>query len=372
MDAQDLLRRRAERAFKSQTPSGVLSRQRRIIGPRASQMAVDAQLARDALVNGNGTTPTPRQLAALEHVIRMQRPSLNCFPDRPPQPLDEAVPLHAEWEAFRAVVMALQRSVARLERVEVPDSADPRDRTPVGSGFLVADDLLMTAGHVVDVLEFSTGRLDRGQAVAEFRAYSGARGFEIREIIAVVGVDPELDLALLRLEPHNESDAARPILVPQSMSPDIETPVCAIGYPLDGSTDGRGFVLSAFEGNLGVKRAAIGEVIATSEQSFDHDCSTLAGNSGCPVIEMASGQVCGVHVGGQALTRNRAMSGSVAQDFIQRTLRPRANSTTPIHVVETPVSSIASVEYGTGNSIETTIPIHVRIEIDAGVGRVRP
>ena len=326
MDARQqrqALRDRAERAFAKASPSAVLSSNRAIIGSRADLMGIDAEAARDALKNGR--EPTPLQQAALEQAIRLQRPSLICSPDVPPAPLDASAPLAAEWEAFRESVLPLQMSVARLERIDDPQPDLGTGRTPVGTGFLVAPGRLLTAAHVVEQLSSGTGRLERGQAVADFRGYYGVSGSDLRPICGVTAIDPELDLALIEFE-VTEQDTARTALELDSGGIDVTSPIAVLGYPIDATLNRPALTSIIFGKQLGVKRIAVGEVIGRQERSFDHDCSVVGGNSGSPILLLKNGTVCGVHIGGAALSRNKAVPGAAARRFVSQTLQRSATS----------------------------------------------
>jgi len=313
-----LLAERADRSFRVTTPAQVLESRKAIIGPRSDLLDVDARTARELLRAGQ--KPSARQLAALEQVIRLQRPSALCRRDSV-TPLPEGGNWLAEqWSVFQPVLQRLQGSVARIERIDDPQPQTGTGRTSLGTGFLVAADVLMTAAHVVDLLSFSTGVLERGQAAAEFQGYFGASGSELRQIVEVIAIDSVHDLALLRIDPIATHDDSRPVLNPISVASKAGQAICVVGYPLQDPRNPPSFVSIIFENRFGVKRAALGEITSCDDIRFSHDCSTLGGNSGSPVVDLVTGQVCGVHVSGQAMSRNDAVCGKIAQRFIDRTL----------------------------------------------------
>jgi hypothetical protein len=77
------------------------------------------------------------------------------------------------------------------------------------------------------------------------------------------------------------------------------------------------FVSSIFGNRFGVKRAAPGEVIDPGGQGFHHDCSTLGGNSGSPVVSLKTGQVVGVHRAGEFMYRNESVAGTGLGAFVR-------------------------------------------------------
>ncbi len=314
------LSQRADRAFRVMSPSQVIESRKAIIGPRSDLLDKDANAARELLLNGQ--KPSARQLAALEQVIRLQRPAPLCRRDDV-TPLPEGGNwLSGQWASFQTTLKRLQGSIARIDRVDDPQPQTGTGRTPLGTGFLVASDMLMTAAHVVDLLSFSTGVLERGQAVAEFQGYFGTSGSERREIVEVIAIDPSNDLALLRIDAVALNEETRPVLTPSTTTSGIGQAICVVGYPLQDPRNPPAFVSIIFENRFGVKRAALGEITAASQARFSHDCSTLGGNSGSPVIDLSTGQVCGVHVSGQAMSRNEAVRGPLALEFMTRSLSP--------------------------------------------------
>jgi V8-like Glu-specific endopeptidase len=58
-----------------------------------------------------------------------------------------------------------------------------------------------------------------------------------------------------------------------------------------------------------VKRLQPGEVSGDALDAFEifHDCSTLGGNSGSPVVDLETHQVLGLHFGGRFLEKNHAV-----------------------------------------------------------------
>jgi endonuclease G len=49
-----------------------------------------------------------------------------------------------------------------------------------------------------------------------------------------------------------------------------------------------------------------------------HDCSTLGGNSGSPVLALDTAEVVGLHFGGSFLWRNEAVTAPILADFVSK------------------------------------------------------
>jgi V8-like Glu-specific endopeptidase len=58
-----------------------------------------------------------------------------------------------------------------------------------------------------------------------------------------------------------------------------------------------------------VKRLQPGEISGETVKDFEifHDCSTLGGNSGSPVIDLETHRVIGLHFGGRYMEKNHAI-----------------------------------------------------------------
>lgn len=88
-----------------------------------------------------------------------------------------------------------------------------------------------------------------------------------------------------------------------------------MGYPFEDSERNPMFVDALFEGSYGVKRASPGEVTALGRSVVHHDCSTLGGNSGSPLLDMTTARVVGVQARGGFAVRNTAVAGGELAEF---------------------------------------------------------
>jgi hypothetical protein len=187
----------------------------------------------------------------------------------------------------------------------------------VGTGFLAAKDVVMTARSVAAELgELNesdgwvfkpglTAQIDFGEELEQ----SPATEFELTDII---GIHPELDLALFRVERASSAGNPLPeplVLASQAPSTRAARRVYIVGYPAaDRRVDSTvmAYVMSHI---YDVKRLQPGELIEVSDQEpvFVHDCFTLGGNAGSPVVDLETDQVLGLHYGGyyQAETQTK-------------------------------------------------------------------
>ncbi len=303
----DRLRGRAVRAFaRPDDIAGAFSAFRGVVGPRVDELAPAARRAHDLLRDRH--LPSADDIAALEYAIRLLRPApLVC------QGVVEPNPSFPLWDAFRSAAGALTPAVARVDRLESDGLGNARP-IPIGSGFLVRRGLLLTNRHVLSQLTNGSEVLGPGMAQARFRHEYGERMSQPPvPVSGVAAVHRELDLALLALDAASE--LAAPLAFSTEPARDGEA-VVAVGYPGQ-DADNPVFVSPLFGGKFGVLRAAPGEVLEAAASGFDHDCTTLRGSSGSPVIGMATGRVVGVHASGSYLYRNAAVAAACAARMVE-------------------------------------------------------
>ncbi len=297
---------RAERAFQN---GNVLEKVKAIVGPNNMPAIEQSKLAEEALTRMKaGKKPTPKQLAALEFVIRLMRP-VPLSQNGALANLDKQVaPSFPDWPTFQTSIKPYLYSIGRI---------DIAPKEGIGTGFLVSDGILVTNKHVLDILSKGSGELEKGQAVVRFKFESGSTDDETpTDITGVIGVHDELDIALLKVNKQKFTKTRQPLALDTTP---VETglAVVAIGYPFEDTKRNPLFINALFSKKYGVKRAAPGEVSSTGENSIYHDCSTLGGNSGSPILSMKTAQVVGLHRDGYFLYRNEAVDAASLNEFIQ-------------------------------------------------------
>jgi endonuclease G len=211
---------------------------------------------------------------------------------------------HLNVAATRQRIEAAIPSVGRLEVPEHPQLPY------AGTGFIVGDGLMMTNRHVAQL--FTEGLGDRGLA---FRA--GLEQVQVdfrREIVPspptplriteVLMIHPFWDMALLRVEGLGQRKALRLAAIDPG---DLDgRDVAVIGYPAFDFRNDFELQNRIFRGVFQIKRLQPGklkgrrETVSFGNQvlAMTHDSSTLGGNSGSAVIDVATGHVLGLHFGG--------------------------------------------------------------------------
>lgn len=204
--------------------------------------------------------------------------------------------------------------------VRYPGYSQPQ---PCGTGFLVGERLIMTNRHVAEVFcsrgTDNVWRLHPERAaMVDFRAESGLSTRHEFEIEEVVGVHHQVDLALLQLAPTSSLDSES-LTLPEPMvlasqppsKPLQHSAVYIVGYPMTENVWSDPLLRMLIFNNIyWVKRLQPGRLISHDPTAIliKHDCSTLGGNSGSPVIDLASHQVIGLHFSGAYLQNNNAVA----------------------------------------------------------------
>jgi V8-like Glu-specific endopeptidase len=260
---------------------------------------------------GTNADFAPEEVAGLEAIILdVGRPAIlilngNFFP--PP----------LGWEILDQARDSIESTFSSVGRIEV--DGDPNMQW-VGTGFLVADDVVMTNRHVAKV--FSRWETDGQWTFEPGIEPSINYGVELGEterkpsyvFESVAGVHEEFDLALLKVsrESAGESESTKPLTLASEAPANIEShKVYVIGYPAwDGRRNDPPTMQRIFADIYGVKRLQPGEVrrVFDERSIFHHDCSTLGGNSGSCVIDIETNKVIGLHFGGLFHEANQAVA----------------------------------------------------------------
>jgi endonuclease G len=307
---------RAQRTFGPLRVDQAVANVRAIVGlPKVPDSEKAAQAALDKLRSGRDR-PSAMELAALEFVIRMMRPAplsrngkLDALPARQGSSVYQPAVSEA-WQKFRDASAPVLYSVGRLDRTA-------GDHPQIGTGFLVAPDLVLTNHHVVSALSHGADEIDEGMAVIRFyQEFEGPEPLPLCPVLKVAAIHPTLDMALLQIQ----LAGARPVLKLGTAALPEHLMLGTIGYPYKDDRNPL-FVDAIYQDKYGVKRGAVGELIGARGPTIFHDCSTLGGNSGSPVMALVSGDVVGLHFSGDFMYRNGAVAAAAVAEFVAETTR---------------------------------------------------
>ncbi|WP_417723748.1 S8 family serine peptidase [Salipiger sp.] len=210
----------------------------------------------------------------------------------------------------------LDRAIAATARLETPGF----EISPwVGCGFLVAPRLVMVARYAADQIV----RLDDRKAVtglARPAEMTFGNALESPPRIAVTGCPlyhPVLNIALLELA---EAPDAAPLVLDGRGTVATDTPIAVIGaYGNDAWRNDPAMIAALGSFAPGDKVVAPGRTMESAVVpgettrhgwSLGHDCTTLGGAGGAPLVDLGTGHVLGLHFAGRFLQENSAVPAS--------------------------------------------------------------
>lgn len=243
------------------------------------------------------------------------------------------MPPSKEWSTRllpnKSVIDKAIRSVGRLE-VEMHRTLDW-----IGTAWMIAEDVAVTNRHVAvefarrvreeGRFEFQRGLMGQPmQAYVDFREEFGLQPdldtfeYQVQDILFLADEFDGPDLVLVRLRP----DKVLPPPIALSRQKVSKEMCCGvIGYPARDSRNDEEIALRIFGDVYNVKRLAPGRVMGFEDDEktvFNHDCTTLGGNSGSVVIDISTGEAIGLHFAGRFKVGNSAVSVPIFLDALRR------------------------------------------------------
>lgn len=277
----------------------------------AAELEKNQEEAVEAIVEADGSRPTIRvgEAVAFDFKDKVLKRSLGRWVDAATK--------------FRDGIERTAASVGRIDR----------DRRHQGTGFVVAENLVLTNRHVLQQIgepDAQGGWRFLGEPSITFDVDPSSGRKRSFEILGVVAAGPAeiplfapgldfglLDYAVLECEPGD--DFPPPLPVEGDSSKILSTrPVYTIGYPARPASGHYEFEVleRLFAHRYGVKRFAPGEIDAElgalsgddGRVSFGHDATTLGGSSGSCVVDFGNdGHLAvGLHFGGKPGALNYA------------------------------------------------------------------
>ncbi|WP_242122129.1 DNA/RNA non-specific endonuclease [Sphingomonas lacusdianchii] len=211
----------------------------------------------------------------------------------------------------------------------------------VGTGWLVADDVLVTNRHVAREFArrdgagftFSPGGSGPIGAFADFLQESGnpaTRRFELLRPLYIQEA-PGPDVAFFEIAPKSDDVAlAAPLML--AGRPEATENAAVIGYPAYDSRIPEPELMERIYGRVyNKKRLAPGAVTDVDPKRLLHNCTTLGGNSGSVVLDLDTGEALGLHYSGSFLTTNYAVRADIVGQLLDevRSGRTRAHRREP-------------------------------------------
>lgn len=281
---------------------------------REATLQAGARAIEKMLDQGDNADLAPDEANGLEAIILLfGRPAIliqdgKFFP--PP----------ADWTVLESQRDAIQRTFQSVGRIEV--QGHPR-LDWIGTGFLVAKDVIMTNRHVA--AEFTAPRgngrwgiMPNVTARIDYVEELGATTTAEFALKSLIGIHPRFDMALFRVARKGGVDGklSAPAPLPLAGQPSGEAPldgrtVYVVGYPAwDGRRNDPEPMQRLFGNIYNIKRLQPGTVMRHQPGAglFTHDCSTLGGNSGSCVVDLETHQVIGLHFGGRYGQANQSVA----------------------------------------------------------------
>lgn len=291
-------------------------------------------------VDGEAATLSQRHIIGLEAIVVPDgtRPALFVRDDD----VDPGVPQAGSWTAriatLRDRIGEVAESVGRINSaIGFPNYA--------GTGFVVADGLILTNKHVLELLAGSPDPRDDGTwtfqkpVTIDFAAEYGSARTKSFKVTGVRYASPDridqvlnlsnLDMALLDVETINGD--GEPLPPPLRFSTHLksvgtQSDIYVMGYPARPWDEVGKVLMVVFQDEYFVKRFAPGYVERHPDdvddgghhRVFTHDASTLHGNSGSCVIEfrIEGRAVVGLHFAGIESSENYAHSIARIKDLL--------------------------------------------------------
>lgn len=205
-------------------------------------------------------------------------------------------------------ISAVTNAARGVGRVELEGGVLPW----VGTAFVVAPRLALTAPHVASALADRTGPQSNGACWINFSSNPDKDISDRIGIEAVELVHPHWRFSFLKLAEDAPADAILELAPPQDMKTLAGRPIAVIGYSSFDQRNDAKIQNAIFANVFDEKRVSPGLILEADRVEMDdppmlkHDASTLGGASGAPLIDVATGQVLGVHHSGQYLLGNFA------------------------------------------------------------------
>ncbi len=265
-----------------------------------------------------------------------------------PEALEQAIVQESIILRRERPVLAIHDNAAQLDFVDPADSAVWRARLQqarpmleqairavgridlvggrldwVGTGWLVADGIVVTNRHVANEfaepkrngqgLSFRVGDDGPMHAALDFLQEIDNPARLVFRLVKPLHIEPAPgpDLAFFEVElVSGESRLATPIALATHLQSTANA--ATIGYPAYDSRIPDTELMESIYGRVyNKKRLAPGGVTRVQELRVLHDCTTLGGNSGSVVLDLDSGQALGLHFSGSFMATNHAVRADV-------------------------------------------------------------
>jgi endonuclease G len=253
----------------------------------------------------------------------------------------------------------------------------------VGTGWIVADSVLVTNRHVANEFAMRKGvgfafRVGASRPVGA--AIDFLQEFNNPSVLVFKLVKPLYieedggpDIAFFEIDiTSGHPSLAKPIELAKQV---VESEnVATIGYPAYDSRIPESDLMERIYGKIyNKKRLAPGGITRVEQIRLLHNCTTLGGNSGSVVFDLDNGQAVGLHFSGTFLATNYAVRSDVVKKILDSVRSGRAGPQTqdrrsPARA-EVPRAGYTGVTRPSG-SASVTVPLTVTISLGSAGERM--
>lgn len=277
----------------------------------------------------------------------------------------------------------LNAVIPSVGRIEVSNNAIYKW---VGTGWLVDTDIIVTNRHVASLfclnkagfsfkIGFPSGNQSANMDFLEEDQRTASLEFLIESVLWMSENDKtQPDIAFMRVK---RLPAGPPLPKPIQLAETVNEGdvVVTIGYPArDPDVPDQELVLRIFGDVYDKKRLAPGEIVDVSDSELEHNCATLGGNSGSPVIQLSTGKAVGLHFAGLYMQGNFAVPSPKIKELLTKLhagtlprMRKPEVSLQPSPVTNTDLNMVPG-QVSNKFTFEAMIPIKVTVEIGGSTG----
>jgi endonuclease G, mitochondrial len=192
----------------------------------------------------------------------------------------------------------IEETIKGIGRIE----SDDEEITYEGTGWFIAEDVIITNRHIAEsIMRIDYSKIDLKTEYGGSLKNSTSE-FKILERLYPKSLNDKSDSDIAFFKVETNGKKYNIIKVAQDYKYRKDVMVVSVGYPRSSDMKNgqyRNIALVVNE-SLNFKNLSVGfirEDAKFNDSVFEHDCSTLEGNSGSAIIDITSGEVIGLHFG---------------------------------------------------------------------------
>lgn len=350
--------------------------------PRLAEESLDLGTSEETFTEPLSDNAAEAEIEQESIVMRRERPVLAIKSNV--TRLEFVDPAESEiWrERLKSAEAVLAQAIPAVGRINLVGS----DADWIGTGWLVADDKIVTNRHVADHFAvrkgddftFKMGYGRRISADVDFLEEIDNSDELVFRLVRPLHIEDATgpDVAFFKIDVvSGNARIAQPIPLASRIVSEIN--VATIGYPAYDSRIPEPELMERIYGKIyNKKRLAPGRISRVEALRVLHDCTTLGGNSGSAVIDLETGAAIGLHFSGSFLRTNFAVRADVVKRLLDglRANRPsrRSEAAPPGSELRPPRAARAAVARGaSGSTISIPLTLSVTVDLDLNVAAVR-